>query len=335
MKITKFSIMLLAGVAAMFASCDDKEATQPTAAISVDKYRYEVNESMQLRFIGNADNVVVFTGDETHDYELRTEANTGLVVNKGLLTYAYQKPGIYHVVCVATNHEDAGNSLLSDTTSVWVTVTDDVNTIKDVTVSVLNINEVYADLVNDKDWRLALPRKVRYNKKDVNLALRNQRLSIYQDSPSATVVLKEETAPEEDFKPNMSSSRYDLAKVFDIRSTAGSGGVRDYRLYTIYYGEFKAFKLAGVTAKLERSEYDYSTCAINIEVPAGTDVTALAPDFTLNDPANDRVFIGDVEQTSGTAVDFTTPVTYRLVSTHASNPAITVESTCVVTVTVK
>jgi len=43
MKITKYPIMLLAGVAAMFASCDDKEATQPTAAISVDKYHYEVN----------------------------------------------------------------------------------------------------------------------------------------------------------------------------------------------------------------------------------------------------------------------------------------------------
>lgn len=335
MKITKYSIMLLAGVAAMFASCDDKEATQPTAAISVDKNHYEVNESMQLRFIGNADNVVVYPGDETHDYELRTEANSGLVVNKGLLTYAYQKPGIYHVVCVATNHEDAGNSLLSDTTSVWVTVTDDVNTIKGVSVNVLNINEVYADLVNDKDWRLALSRKVLYRGSDWNVALRNQRLSIYQDSPSASVVLKEESAPEEDYKPNMSASRYDLAKVFDIRSTAGSGGVRDYRLYTLYYGEFKTFKLAGVTAKLERSEYDYSTCTINIEVPAGTDITAIAPDFTLNDSANEKVFIGDVEQTSGTAVDFTSPVTYRFVATHASNPAITVESTCVVTVTVK
>ena len=195
MKITKYSIMLLAGVAAMFASCDDKEATQPTAAISVDKNHYEVNESMQLRFIGNADNVVVYPGDETHDYELRTEANSGLVVNKGLLTYAYQKPGIYHVVCVATNHEDAGNSLLSDTTSVWVTVTDDVNTIKDVSVNVLNINEVYADLMNDKDWRLALSRKVLYKGKDVNVALRNQRLSIYQDSPSASVVVRVGSAP--------------------------------------------------------------------------------------------------------------------------------------------
>ena len=335
MKITKYSIMLLAGVAAMFASCDDKEATQPTAAISVDKYHYEVNESMQLRFIGNADNVVVYPGDETHDYELRAEANSGLVVNKGLLTYAYQKPGIYHVVCVATNHEDAGKSLLSDTTSVWVTVTDDVNTLRGVSVSVLNINEVSADLVNETDWRIAVPRKVRYNGKDVNLALRNQRLTIYQDSPSATVVIKEKDAPEEDYKPNLSTSKYDLAKVWDIRSTAGSGGVRNYRLYTLYYGEFKSFKLAGVTGQVERHESDYSTYTIDMEVPAGTDLTAVAPEFTLNDPATEKVFIGDEEQVSGTPVDFTSPVTYRFVTSHADNPAITVEAVCKVTVTVK
>ena len=335
MKITKYPIMLLAGVAAMFASCDDKEATQPTAAISVDKYHYEVNESMQLRFIGNADNVVVYPGDENHDYELRTEANSGLVVNKGLLTYAYPKPGVYHVVCVATNHEDAGNSILSDTTSVWVTVTDDVNTIKDVTVSVLNINEVYAELMNETDWRIALPRKVRYNKKDVNLSLRNQRLAIYQDSPSATVKLKEAGASDDEYKQNTYTTKYDLAKVFDIRSTAGSGGVRDYRLYTLYYGEFKSFKLAGVTGKVERNEYDYSTYVIDMEVPAGTDLTAVAPEFTLNDPATEKVFIGDEEQVSGTPVDFTSPVTYRFVTSHADNPAITVEAICKVTVTVK
>ena len=333
MKLFKYSICLMAGAALVLASCEDKTAEQPTAAIRVDKNHYEVNESMTLHFIGNADNVVVYPGDENHDYELREQSNSGLVVNKGLLTYSYQVPGIYHVVCVATNHEDAGQSIKSDTTSVWVTVTDDANAIEDVSMNVLNRNEVYADLLNDTDWRIAVPRKVRFNNKDVALALKNQSITIYQESASASVVLKEEGAPEEDYKAQGSTTKYDLSKVFDIRSTAASGGVRDYRLYTVYYGEFKTFSLAGVSATVGRSEYDYTVYTIDLKVPAGTDLASIAPEFTLNDPANEKVFIGDVEQTSGTPVDFTSPVTYRFVANHPGNPAITAESTCVVTVT--
>lgn len=327
--------LLPAAFGAMFASCSEQVATQPTAAIAVEGNEFEVNESMTLHFTGTADNVVVYPGDKGHDYELRRESNTGLVVNKGLLTYAYTSPGVYKVVCVATNHENAGQSLLSDTTSVWVTVTDNVNTIKDITVSVLNINEVYAIPVNDTDWCLPLPRKVRYNKKDVPASMSNQRLTIYQDSPSASVVIKEAGTPDENFKPNLSSSKYNLAKVFDIRSTAGSGGVRNYRLYTLYYGEFKTFKLAGVAATLERNEYSYSTSAMNLELPSGTDLKALVPEFTLNAPDNEKVYVGNREITPGTAVDFTSPVTFRFVATHAENGAVAVESHCTVTATVK
>lgn len=98
MKLFRNYICLMAGAALMLASCDDKTAEQPTAALSVDKLHYEVNENMTVRFVGNADNVVVYPGDEDHDYELRDQSNTGLVVNKGFLNYSYQKPGIFHVV---------------------------------------------------------------------------------------------------------------------------------------------------------------------------------------------------------------------------------------------
>lgn len=334
MKLFRNYICLMAGAALMLASCDDETAEQPTAALSVDKLHYEVNENMTVRFVGNADNVVVYPGDEDHDYELRDQSNTGLVVNKGFLNYSYQKPGIFHVVCVATNHEDAGNSLKSDTTSVWVTVTDNANAITNVSISLFaGRNEVYADLVNGSDWLLSLSRKARFNGRDGNIALKNQTIAIYQESPSQTVEIKKEA--DADYEPFKATTKRNLADVFDIRSTSASGDVRDYRLYTLYYGEFKAFKLAGVAGTLVRSEYDYAATTMNIEVPAGTDLTAIAPEFTLNDPANEKVYIGDVEQTSGTPVDFTSPVTYRFVAAHASNPAITVESTCVVTATVK
>ncbi len=47
-------IMLFMSAALMLSSCDDEKATQPTAAISVDNDVLEVNESMNLHFIGDA-----------------------------------------------------------------------------------------------------------------------------------------------------------------------------------------------------------------------------------------------------------------------------------------
>lgn len=335
MKFQKFPIFLLAGAALLLSSCEDETAEQPTAAISVDKTNYEVNESMTLHFVGNADNVVVFPGDNGHDYELRDQANSGLVVNKGIFTYSYRRPGVFKVVCVATNHEDAGNSIKSDTTSVYVTVVDDNNIISSVSVNLLNRNELYATAPNATDWLIAIPRKARFNNKDVNIATRNQQMFFETESTSASVAYKEATADESAYKTSGVNNRLDLSKVYDLRCTPGSGTPRDYKLYGLYYGEFKTFTVAGVKGTLTRSEYDYDIITMDIEVPAGTDLTKLTPEFTLNSPATEKVYIGDAEQTSGAVTDFSSPVTYRLVATHPDKPELSVESTCVVTVTAK
>lgn len=336
MKLQKLSIFLLAAAAMTFASCsDDKTADPATAAINVDKNDLSVNESVTIRFLGSAERVVIYPGDEGQDYELRNQANSGLVVNKGLLTYSYSQPGVYKMVCVATNEKDAGNSVMSDTCSVWIKVTDKINTIKGVSVNVLNRNEVAYELVSDSEWAVALPRKVRFNGKDVNFALKSQSILVSLDSPSGSVLIKEDEQPEESFAKISKTKKYNIGKVLNLRSFSGSGDQRDYNLYCFYNGEFKTFKLAGVTGSLLRNEFDYATTTIDIEVPAGTDLTSLAPQFTLNDPANEKVFIGETEQTSGTPVDFSSPVTYRFVSNHPDKPTLTAESFCVVTVTTK
>lgn len=94
----KAIIIPIAALGLALASCSDDKATQPTAAFTVDANRVEVNQSVTVRFTGNADNVVVFPGDQGQDYDLIKENNTGLVVNKGLFTYAYSTPGTYKMV---------------------------------------------------------------------------------------------------------------------------------------------------------------------------------------------------------------------------------------------
>lgn len=338
MKLTKYSLMLLLGGAALLSSCsddDDDTAPQPTAAISVEKLNYEINESMLLLFTGNAENVVVYTGDKDHDYEKRTESNYGLVVNKGRFTYAYSKPGIYHVVCVATNHRNAGQSIARDTTSVWVTVVDDVVKIDKISDPSVLYDEVYAKELDATNWLLEIPRKVRYNGKDVPVNLKRQKLNFATQSSSTVITLRPLADEDADFVEYSTKGQYDLNKAMLIRSTAPSGNSRDYHLYTLNYGEFKTFKVGKVTGKIERTEYDYSYLWIDMEVDAGTDLTAVAPVWTLNDPANETVYVGDKEVQSGDTFDFTNPVTFRFVVKSAENPNITCESTCVVIIKTK
>lgn len=308
----------------MLTACDDEKATQPTAAVSIEKNLLEVNESMTVHFVGNADNVVVYPGDSGHDYELRQESNTGLVVNKNLLTYSYSAPGTYKVVCVATNHADEGQSILTDTCSVFVKVIDDCTEIEKISTTAL-YDEVFAEQLNPQDWLLAMPRKIKYKTSSPSVSL-NQKLKFYIPSTATKVYIDGA-----DFNAN---SKYNLAQTHAIRLVSNEGASQDYNLYTLNYGEFKSFKAAGVTGTITRTEYDYSYFEINLEVPAGTDLTKLAPEFTLY-AENEKVYIGDTEQTSGTMVDFTNPVTYRFVVASTEKPEVSVESTCVVTITSK
>lgn len=316
--------LLMAGV--LFVACEDDTATQPTAAIYVDNATVDVNESVTIHFSGSADNVVVYTGDEEHDYELRDQSNYGLVVNKGFMTYSYSTPGVYKVVCVATNHEDVGRSLLSDTCSVYIKVIDDITEIEKLSAPQMLYDEVFATQVNDVDWLLPLPRKIRYKTSNPSVSL-SQKLKFYIPSLTTEVYIDGEVFD--------SNKRYNLADCHEIQTRSHEGSVRNYKLHTLNYGEFKTFSLAGVSGTIDRTEYDYSYYEINLELPAGTDVTALVPEFTLY-AENEVPYIGDRLQQSGvTTVDFTNPVTYRFVVTDADNPDVKLESTCVVTVTVK
>lgn len=313
---------MLAGLTTMLTACEDETASQPKAAISLEKTTLNVNESMAIHFVGDAENVVVYTGDTDHNYELRQESNYGLVVNKNLLTYAYQTPGNYKVVCVATNHANEGQSVLTDTCSTYIRVIDDCTEIEKLSTTAL-YDEVFAKRVNSTDWMIALPRKIKYKTSTPSVALK-QKLKFYIPSTATKVYI-------DDTEFN-AANKYDLAQPHAIKLVSNEGSSKDYNLYTLNYGEFKSFNAAGVTAKITRTEYDYSYYEINLQVPAGTDLTQIAPEFTLYGE-NEKVYIGDVEQTSGSIVDFSAPVTYRFVVTATDNPEISVESTCVVTIT--
>ncbi len=329
MKLTLKAILGLL-VAVSFTACEDDEATQPVAQVSVEKFHYDTNESMTVKFTGSADNVVIYPGDKDHDYELREQSNTGLIVNKGTFSYAYQQPGTFKAVCVATNHSNEGQSIKTDTCSFYVKVTDDVYEITSLSAATVLYDEVYAKRVNSTDYMLEIPRYVK-NKTKHNLPVKltAQQLNISVDSDSTKIYI--------DGNEYSSNKKYNISNAVEIKLVSHEGTEGNYTLYALNYGEFSTYTLAGTKYKYSnytRLDDEYGYAEFNFTVPAGTDITALVPAFELYD--NEKVYVDGVEQVSGeTAHDFTNPVTYTFVSNHADNADIKVESTVVVSVTVE
>ncbi|WP_262434645.1 DUF5017 domain-containing protein [Jilunia laotingensis] len=309
----KVAIKLLLGVciSLILSSCEEDTAPVPQAAMTVNKGQLEINESMIIHFTGSADQVVVYTGDDMHDYELREQSNTGFVVNKNLFTYSYATPGTYKVVCVASTYTDGATDLKRDTCSYTVTVIDDQTEIENISCPQIVYDEVFAEKLLNDEWLMRLPRKIKYNNQTASISL-SQRLRFYIQSELTKVYIND--------KEFSSTAKYDLSAPVEVSVTSDYGTTRLHKLYTVNYPEFKSFTLAGATGTLIRNEFDYSTFVLEVVLPQGTDVSNLIPEFTTYSP-DEKVYIGNVEQLSGTsAVDFTQEVHYRLVSTASGHP---------------
>lgn len=309
----KIAINLLLGVCIvlLITSCEDETAAVPQAAMAVNKNQLIINESMIINFTGVADQVVVYTGDDMHNYELRDQSNTGFVVNKNLFTYSYTSPGTYKVVCVASTYTDGAIDLKRDTCSYTVTVIDDRTEIDKISCPQIIYDEVFAEKRSNDEWLMRLPRKIKYNNRISTISL-SQRLRFYTQSGLTQILING--------KEFSSTAKYDLSAPIEVSVKSDYGTTRLHKLYTINYPEFQNFTLAGTTGTLIRNEFDYSTFVLEIILPEGTDVSNLIPEFTTCSPG-EKVYIEEVEQTSGTsAADFTKNINYRLVSTLAEHP---------------
>jgi hypothetical protein len=305
-------------------SCEEDTVQTPQLQASINKESLTINESMIINFAGSdADNIVVYPGDDRQDYDLRDQSNTGLVVNKKLFTYSYQVPGVYKVVCLASTAGDKATNLQFDTCSFIVNVIDDETEIDRISCPRIINDEVFAEKHANDEWLMVLPQKVLYNNREQNISL-SQRLRFYIQSDSTQISVNGNIYS--------ATTAYNLSSPVDILVKSDFGTERPYKLYTLNYPRFSSFKLQGVDGKITLDAFDYSTCVVTVTLPQGTNVSSLAPEFTTNSPS-DKVYIGNEEQTSGvSAVDFTKEVTYRLVSAVPDKPGMQAESTVVVKV---
>lgn len=305
------AIALFICVALLSCSDDNQSARTPVAAVTVDKTALLINESMQITFTGVADQVVVYTGDESHDYALRQEANTGFVANKGIFTYAYSVPGTFHVVVVASTYDThLGENHQTDTYEFDVTVTDNVTTI-DRIYSNITPNVYYAELIGESDWVLRLPTKQVYNKREIALNATRQRLTFDIASDSTKIYVDGQLHETRNF--------YNLTLPHAIDVKAYSGDTRAYMLHVLVYPEFKTVKVGGTAAKLERDAYYQD---LLIYKTSAADAANAQLDYTVDE---NIVFLANGQPLpSGSIIDLTADdgTTYTLRRTLPDRPDI-------------
>ncbi len=318
------NVLLILSCVLSFIACDNDEPATPIASMSINQLEFEINESMIIEFNGYADQISVWTGDDSHNYELRDSANTGFAVSSGTFTYSYSAPGIYKVVMVASTYNDMAIDIRRDTCSYMVTVIDNHTEIEQLSCPQILYDEVYAEAMDDVDWLMRLPRKVVYRTAQPSISL-TQRLRFYLGSDSTVVRI--------DGEVYSSTTSYDLSETKDLLVTSNLGTTRSYKLYTIQYPEFETFVINGVEGELVRNAYDYQLFEMDVVLPTGTDVSALIPEFTTTD-ASEKVYVGDDEQISGqSVVDFTDSITYRLVAFSPENSDYTAETYFTINIT--
>jgi hypothetical protein len=299
-------------------SCEKEKIETPKAEVEVNKTSFSINESMEIRFTGSAVQSVIFTGDDTHNYELRNESNTGFVVNKDIFTYSYSQPGVYQVVCVASAYGDLASDLQRDTCSFYVTVIDDETEIERLSCPQILYDEVFAERLPNDEWIMRLPRRVRYNTATPAISTL-QRLKFYIQSDSTAVFVNSVKYSETD--------KYELSTPVSVLVRSNFGTERPYKLFMLNYPEFSSFKIGTASGTLVRNQFDYSSFDMEITLPSGTDLSAVKPEFTLTSAA-EKAYIGNTEQISGSSsVDLTNGITYRLESALPEDSSVKAIST--------
>lgn len=305
-----FYIACLAVVAWTAVSCSEEgePARTPVASANLSDDHLVINESMEISFTGVADQVVIYTGDDGHVYDLReTENNTGIVVNKGYFTYSYSTPGTFRVVCVASTYDTfLGGHYSSDICEYNVTVVDDVTTIDQISSSITP-NVYYATLETESDWVMCLPEKQVYNNKEIAVNAKKARLSFSIASDSSKIYVNDVAYS--------TKSYYNLTEPIALRVTSDAGTERMYTLHTLIYPEFKSLEAIGMKPVLTRSAYFQDLLTYTFTLPEGADVSSISLDWAVDDDVT-------VEKVSNTE--------YILTRTDAANAAIKAVSHAVI-----
>lgn len=332
MKRITYILCIMIGLGT-FSACDNENFIDdiyvtPRAAFSIDdKAAFDVFESVHFTNKGEGQKFAVWPGDVSHVYG--QAGNSGFACNSdGTYSYSYQEPGEYTAVWVASSIKANGEVVLSvDSTRIRVEAMEGglasfsitrMARIADFGSSFFY--ESYGDFVTETRIVCPMPYTIwpNYVRRTlgVKFALDSDFAELYWESANGEVKLTSESTTK--------VFRFDVSNQLEpqtIKVRMVSGVEYNYEVAALVIPEFTTFTINGVKATQTRDVSAFNKFMMEVDLPDGTDLTALTPEFVimkddatlLTDDKTVTVTADGIPQVSGqTTVDFSSPVNYTL-----------------------
>lgn len=336
----KKSVRLLYMVlAVVLTACHDQYIKDyyitPRAAFEISaKDSVDIQTSVFFTNRGEGQTYAVWTGDAGHEYGKQGECGF-TVSSNGSFSYAYSEPGDYLIVWIASSVNAKGD-VVSDVDSVRLLVNDHSSGIDefalyqlyrldDYDASRQTFYTSYAEWVNDSTmlcpiifeaWRDGKVNSIKSPKICLKYRLTSSKALLYwQKNEDEWVQVKSEV------EKVVSVMKGDCIVPQRVRVVTASGYVREYTFAPVMMPCLTAFSVNGVAAEITHDLSAYNIYDVSLTLPAGTDLSALRPEWTLmnGDPnlldgADTSVTVNGEEEESGkSVVDFSRgTVTYAL-----------------------
>lgn len=332
MKKITYILSFIIGMGTL-SSCENEDFIDdiyvtPRAAFGIDdKAAFDVFESVHFTNKGEGQRFAVWPGDVGHVYGMA--GNNGFACNSdGTYSYSYQEPGEYMAVWVASSIKASGEVVLSvDSAKITVEAMEGGLTAFSVTrmARIADFGssffyESYGDFVTDTRIVCPMPYTIwpNYVRRTlgVKFTLDSDFAELYWESAGGEVKLASESTTK--------VFRFDVNNELEpqtLKVRMVSGVEYDYEVAALVIPEFTAFTINGVKAVQTRDVSAFNKFKMEVDLPDGTDRTALVPEFVImKDDATlltaDKtatVTADGILQVSGqTAADFSMPVNYTI-----------------------
>ncbi len=339
----------------LIASCnnnafiDDLYVT-PVAAFKADVSTAEVFVSVNFTNEGSGEKYAIYPGDDSHVYG--KVGNSGFATNSdGSYSYAYTAPGTYTVVWVASSIKASGEVVQSvDSTKVTVVATNGGLSAFSIT-KMLKMTEFGSSFFYESYgefssnyitcpmpyvlWTKGTLKKAI----GVKFTLDSSLATLYWISASGNIALTSDATTK-------FLNFYEGTELASqtLKTITISGYETTYEVAAVLIPEFTTFSINGVSGTATRDISAFNKYNMTVDLPDGTDVTALVPTFVVM--ANDQDLISDTKvvsvkvngekQTSGvSSVNFTQPVEYDVTYYITSKSGHVYTYNCIYQVTVK
>jgi len=290
---------------------------EPDASFTINKTEYDVHESVFFTKTGQGQKFVVYPGDSLHRYN--QPFNTGYsTASNGTFSYAYNEPGVYTAVWVASSINENGEIIKAiDSTQITVVAKDGglekfviFNTYKMTEYSGSVFFSSYGEFISEDTILCPILFDAWRTSTTVN-SIKAPQLINFTLSSTLSKFYWIENGIEREIQSGLTSSRIvkflvdGKLAVQDFVVKTASGITSEYHVAPVIIPKMTKFSVNGVNGTITRDIAYYNKFNVAMTLPAGTDLSNIIPSFEImnNDVNlvgnNIEVSVNGVLQTSG------------------------------------